>query len=297
MLIRDLFDIYAARKLFTSVEMTRIKFRVAIGHLEATVNRPPLVEDLNDDNIALMMARLVQEGRTPQTANGYRAKLLALWRFAQNRGLIQRGPEIQKIPEPSRIPVAWTVDQLKLIFNACNAQRGWIGPVAASAFWRTLHMVLWDSGERLNAVMSARWEDCNLRDGWLVIRAENRKGGKADAAYKLHVETVAQLEAIRMPMRELIFDWPGCRGTIFYRYRRLLKDAGLPHDRRHLFHCMRRSVASHAEAAGADATRLLGHSERSITVKSYISPIIAPATQACDVLRRPYDDGEPPRAA
>lgn len=298
MLLTDLFEIYAARKLICADEMTRTKYRVAIKHLGSTVGREPQIADLNDDTIAVMLARLVKGGRTPQTANGYRAKLLALWRFAQNRGLVQFGPEIGKLPEPSRIPAAWTVEQLKAIFRACDLQQGWIGPVRAAAFWRCLHMVLWDSAERLSAALSATWADCNLPDRWLVIRGEHRKGrigSKSDIAYRLHEETAQALEQIRLPTRDLIFEWPGCKGTIWYRYRRLLKDAGLPHDRQHLFHCMRRSVASHAEAAGADATKLLGHSERGITVKSYISPMIAPQQQACDVLFRP-DDG-PPRAA
>jgi integrase len=295
MLLLDLFTLYAARKLITGEETTSIKYRVSIKHLGETVGHPAELSDLNDDSIALMLHRLIKAGRTPQTANGYRAKLLALWRFALNRGMMKCGPEIQKLAEPRRLPVAWSVEQLKAIFRACELQSGWIGPVRAAAFWRCLHLVMWDSAERISAVMSARWDDCDTAGRWLTIRGEHRKGSSSDIAYRLHEQTARALDEIRFPERELIFEWPGCKGTLWYRYRRLLKDAGLPSDRHHLFHAMRRSVASHAEQAGGDATALLGHSQRSITVQSYISPTIAPKQQACDILFRPDSDG--PRAA
>jgi integrase len=51
---------------------------------------------------------------------------------------------------------------------------------------------------------------------------------------------------------------------------------------------MRRSVASHYEAAGGNATELLGHSSRSVTL-AYLDPRIVPQQHAVDLLFRPGD--------
>jgi integrase len=70
----------------------------------------------------------------------------------------------------------------------------------------------------------------------------------------------------------------------------------LPTDREHSFHCIRKTGASFADAAGADASKLLGHSSRSVTERHYLDPSIAKRDHAVDFLFRPGDP-EPPRAA
>ncbi len=47
---------------------------------------------------------------------------------------------------------------------------------------------------------------------------------------------------------------------------------------------MRKSVASHATAAGANAAAMLGHSDPRVTLASYIDPRVATPPQASDVL-------------
>ena len=76
------------------------------------------------------------------------------------------------------------------------------------------------------------------------------------------------------PERDLLFAFPWCLGTFYNHYTRLLKDAGLPSTRRDKPQKMRRSFASHLEAAGGNATEALGHSTRKLTERSYIDPSI-----------------------
>lgn len=85
----------------------------------------------------------------------------------------------------------------------------------------------------------------------------------------------------------LIFEADFCPATIYNRYRKILEEAGLPTDRNHKFHCLRRSVASYFEAVGGDATKLLGHSTRRVTEKSYLDPTITETKHASDLLFRP----------
>jgi hypothetical protein len=69
-------------------------------------------------------------------------------------------------------------------------------------------------------------------------------------------------------------------------YTEILKRAGLPHDRKSKFHRMRRTVASFFEAAGANATALLGHSARSVT-EGYLDPRLVRTPQPSELLPRP----------
>jgi|ERR1700690_2884339 integrase len=91
------------------------------------------------------------------------------------------------------------------------------------------------------------------------------------------------LKRIQQPVRELVFDMPIHYASLFYKYKRILKLAELPHGRDSMFHRMRKSVASHYEKAGGNATALLGHSSRSVT-KKYIDPTISSPKPAAEVL-------------
>ena len=131
--------------------------------------------------------------------------------------------------------------------------------------------------------MALRWQDFDADNGWIVARAETRKGGRADKATRLPDEAVAAIEKIREPDRELIFPWDRTDTYIYCRYKKILVSAGLDTDRKSKFHRMRKSAASHFEAANGNATVLLGHSSRKVT-ESYLDPRITKPQQAADLL-------------
>ena len=121
---------------------------------------------------------------------------------------------------------------------------------------------------------------------WLLIYAEYRNGQTRAKTWKFHAETVALLREIVQPEPELVFPFPYNSATLWNRYDTLLKSAGLPHDRKHKFHCLRKSVGSYFEAAGGNAMQLLDHSSRKVT-QSYLDPRIVKAVQASELLFRP----------
>jgi integrase len=102
-----------------------------------------------------------------------------------------------------------------------------------------------------------------------------------------------------MPRHAKVFHWPYCEKYIWQKYSAVLKAAHLPSGRLDKFHRIRKSVASHFEAAGGNATLLLGHTTRSTTVTSYIDPRICAPEQAMDKLFRlaPSDRKDPDKAA
>lgn len=282
----DVLDQYARRKLIGKTERTELKFRRTIRLLGEVVGHLPTTADLTDDNVAAVMSRKAREGSSPATVNDARAKLVALWTFAARRRLVDTFPDIDRINEPSAAPVAWSADQLGRVFAACDSVSAPMCGVPGAIWWRAMVSVLWDTGERVGAILRTPREA--LTGDSLRVSAETRKAKTRDKVYTLHADTVGLLDLVRRHSGS-----PGllpidcCYDTVLNRYRRMLKRAGLPHDRKHLFHCIRRSVASHAAAAGADATAILDHADPSITRRYYLDPRIVPHPQAVDVLFRP----------
>jgi integrase len=161
-----------------------------------------------------------------------------------------------------------------------------VGPIPGGLWWSACLAVLWDTGERCGAIIHrATWDD--LLDGVLLVPASHRKGKTRDRLYTLHSETVAKLERLREYNSPLLLPWPLHKSSLFNHLKRMLRGADLPADRWHMLHAIRRSVASHAAKAGADASALLDHSDASITRRYYIDRRIVPQPRAIDVLFRP----------
>lgn len=274
-------------------EKTRRHYRFAIGNLSRILGRRPRLNDLTDDNVSAVMMDLLERGRCTRTANERRDRLNALWTWLAKRGMVKTFPTNVGLIEPERVPVGWLEEEIPLLMAAFNQETKELDGVPAPAWWKTLHMAMWNSSERIGALIQCQWK--HLRKPWLVIPAELRKGKRADKAYRLSDETLEAIESIRNPKRKLIWPWPHHWTYLWIRYKIIRERAGLPTDRYSSFHRMRKTVASHFEAAGGNATQLLGHSSRKQTMK-YLDPRITGEKQAADVLFKlsPINRSKPP---
>jgi integrase len=280
----------------------RKNYRINFRHFERYLGRPPVLDDLNDDTIGDVMQWIVDRPRAPRTANKFMDCMVALWRFLCEKGIIERRwPTVEPFPVPEAAPVAWLESELKLLWQACEEQCGTIWCVPASLWWHTMHAVIWDSGERIGAVWALPWVDVDLNGtdkhaGFIRFRALHRKGQTRDIIRPIHANTVNALREMRELQsstlgaqaieRGRVFGEPFCVGTLYNRYKTLLVKAGLPADRSHKFHCIRKSVASWYEVAGGNATKLLDHSSRRVTAR-YLDPRIVGDESAADLLFRP----------
>jgi integrase len=296
--------LYRRHKLAGKSDGTIRKHRAAIRHMSRVLGRPARLSDLSDLAILDVMDDLVRKGRATPTCNNVRSKLVAQWAFYARKGLVSVWPDVLEFDEPEKIPVAWLPGELARLFAACAMQRGAIYGRPASTFWLGLHSVLYDTGERIGAVMQLTWGDVDLDGRWVSFRAVTRKGKKKPMMKQLHSDTVKLLAPFAGKSPDRVFPWELTMERLWQKYEDVLRDAGLPTDRWHKFHQMRRTHASFFEAAGGDATRSLGHSSRAITETSYLDPRIVREKQACDVLQRPIaeklrPDGpdDPTRAA
>jgi len=200
---------------------------------------------------------------------------------------------------PRRIPEAWSREELLRLFKSAREEEGRIAGVPARIWWEALLLVTWDTGERITAIRGLRWVDVDFNWRGVKFVAENRKGGNADNLRSIADDTYLALESVKRwqesnEMYEsegLIFVFPYNTATLYNQFTKILERAGLPSDARCKFHRIRRSVASHFERAGGNATELLGHSKREVT-KAYLDPKIVKRVEAVDLLFRPGE--EPP---
>jgi len=172
-----LFDeFYKPLRLRSGSEKTANLYHLYIQHLDSFLGRPSVVTDFSDDTLGRYASWRRANAKSVATVNGELAKLRALWTFACKCGVLKVWPTIEDEPEPMRVPMAWLQSELGLIWNACRTADGVVGDIPAGDFWYALALILWDTGERIGAVMQLRWEHLDARGGWLKVPAELRKG-------------------------------------------------------------------------------------------------------------------------
>jgi len=258
---------------------TELQYAHAAGRLSGFLGRPATLGDLSDLTLGRWMRSMRNDGLEPRTINGYMNKLRAFWTWAAKRRLVQDFPTIENMPEPRRIPRCWTREELSQLMAGIGKLPGLFGEISAAAWWRAFYLTCWDTGERTGALLDLRWEFLNASTGELEAPAEIRKGRVKALVYRLKPPTLAALEAIRQPSRDLIFAMPCCRSSFYNHHRRLLKSVGLTYEKRRSGpQKMRRSFASFVEAAGGNATAALDHTARKVTTESYLDPRITQAT-------------------
>lgn len=225
-------DLYRPHKLAGRSEKTHGQYLIQIGHLEEFLGRAATLADLTDETIVRAMGWLRSRRRAAPTVNKFRSHLLALWRFLARKHLVRDWPDVLSLPEPERVPRAWSAAELGRLLSTCRGLSGSVAGVPAGRWWFALHLVLWDTGERITAVTLAQWDDLDTAGRWLKFPAENRKFGRRDRQFRLHVDTVSAVQKISRPARRLIFPWPLAHSSLWDHYTAILAEAGLPTDKR-----------------------------------------------------------------
>ena len=287
-------SLYRRQRLFGKSPDTVRLYEFAITEFDSAVGREATIYDLSDDAVIAMMQAIIDRGSTNRTANRSRECIVALWNFLARKRIVDQFPDVPRLPDVKNAPVAWSRDQLARLFQACRDAPGYIGDYTAARWWLILHSLLWNSCDRIKPARLCRFEDFNLDTGWATFHAKMRKGGSESNTFKLDPITIGLLKPVAKESGPVL-PWPYSWTYIYKLYNKLLRSAGLPRDRFHKFHAVRRSAGSWIDAAGGDATAALGHSSERITRRHYLDPTICSTQQPCDVLFRP--DNEPPKAA
>ena len=237
------------------------------------LEHPATVADVGDElTIARFLEHRSSKGLSPYSVERERAGLLALAKVAHQRGMIPTLPIVPQGLLPDSAPVAWSISQLTDLVKAASSTPGNVGSVLASEWWPCLLMVLFETGERITAVLSTPAR--NYVRPNLLVPAAARKGGKRDRVYLLTEQTCDRLDRIVVP-EGLLLRWPMSQTYLWGRMRKIVQAAGLDGGRGFRFHAIRRSTASHFAALGGDATAALDHSSPRLTRRWYLDPRIA----------------------
>jgi integrase len=281
MLLSQLFDdFYRPLRLRGRSANTCRLYGCTIRALGKWLGYQPTVDDLTDLTLSRYLdARAAT--RSPYTAEKERTQLVSLARFARDRGIIPTMPEVPPAPLPDRVPRAWTLGELGAIYRAAAATRGYVGTVPAGIWFPALVSVLWESAERIGAVLECRPDD--FASPHLHVRAEYRKGRKRDRVYKLSSRTCELLSQACGKSR--LLEWPRSHTLLWGKYADVVARAGLGRGRHLSFHALRRSAASHYAARGGDPVQLLDHSSPRITHRWYLDRRMTDrGPSPCDVL-------------
>lgn len=281
MTLKELFDgFYRPLRLRGRSANTTRLYGCTIRAFGRWLQYEPTVDDLTDLTLARYLDHRAAT-HSPYTAEKERTQLCSLWRFAADRGIVTTRPEVPPAPLPDRIPRAWTLGELAAIHRAAVATRGRVGDVPAGIWYPALVSVLWETAERIGAVLACRPGDFDGAS--LHVRAEYRKGGKRDRLYRLSSRTAGLVTQARG--RQFLLEWPMSRTLLWKRYADVVARAGLGRGRHLSFHALRRSSASHYAALGGDPVQLLDHSSPRITHRWYLDRRLTDRGPApCDLL-------------
>jgi len=257
--------------------------------LERYAGRPLTPQDFTEDLVLGFLNARLRE-RCPKTVHRERATILTLWQFAHERGEASAPAKIPRVKVNREIPTAWKMEELAALLQAVHRLR--IGPINGTGiprrlWWRSLLLFLYDSGARIGAALAVQRTDVSLSDGWVSLSGSDAKTGLAQLV-SLSEQTVAAIRATHPEDRELIWPWPHHRRTLWAQYQRIRRWAGLPTDRTHAFHCLRRTHASQLAAVDLEmARRSMGHTSAAMTLSRYVDPRVVEAARPVDVLPRP----------
>lgn len=283
-------DKYERIKIRTRRPNTKRLYRITLKFFNLFLGREALISDLNDDTVSAFASWRIDGGLSKKTVNRDLANLLAIWRWLHTRGYVSNWPQVEMESLPERIPVALMEDEIGRVMTAIDTEPLRVGNIPAPVFWRAVMLVIWDTAERIGAIMSLKWEHVDLRGRWIRFDAESRKGAVADNVLPLAADTCTALRKLHRHGEASVFPWPYHPTYIYNRLGRIMRRAGLPNNRLYKFHVVRKSVASHYEAAGGNATSLLKHSSRKVTM-AYLDPRIVKPVSPIDLLFRPGGGG------
>lgn len=243
------------------------------------------LEHLTHLHIAGAMHWQLGRGRSNATANKLRRTLLAILNEARRQRLDVEPPEmVKKLKEHRHPPTAWTVDQFaRLLEAAATLDNPRMRVPAESTFFQALLLLLYNSGLRMNTAMQAEWRWLDWPGKLLHVPPHAQKHDEG-ATICLLDHTVDALRPLHTGEHGRLFGhWPfDPQGrpwkTLRNHLRVCLFRAGLiesPDDdtaARKGFHMIRRTFATHVARSSSveTASRLLGHSSVSITLRYYV---------------------------
>lgn len=259
-------------------DATRKQYLIALRDFGRFLGRPATLADLRDDALTMWMSRRLADGLAPATVREMAGRIGTLWTWLAKRAIVNHWPTFAKPQVPQSMPTALSEDELRRLFRSAAKERGTICGIDAGLWWVSFLGFVWNSAERKSAALAVKVAWIDFGAGTCTIPPQVRKGGQKWAVYRLWPETLELLKRCleAQPKREQMWPIDFCHESYYTRYNRILRDAGLPVDRRHKTHSLRCSHATHMEVAGGNPTKDLGHADPATTRRYYIDSRMMP---------------------
>lgn len=298
MRVESMLDSYVkVRPGITKASLDR--YYQALRSFKKVMGRDAQRRDLCDERLCEYMQKAIDGGMSPQTINSYRSIYVRLWQYAYKKGWMKLPPVmVPTVKEERKTPRALSTSELfstiayfEGIPNGRTPNDHWTWQ-----HWRAFMMVLYDTGARYDAILSALRSDVDWDAAVPIIRLDPKRAKtRHEQHLKIGVDTMAYLKEL-VPNGDRLFPWNACKTSLRNRFVDALKSQGL-YEKGMGFHIIRKTHATAAYAnSGGDigmVQRQLGHSNPQMTLR-YIDPRKSGVTTTLDFLPRPPN---PPSSA
>jgi integrase len=269
-------------------EATLDRFRDYLGH-------EPTVDDLDDLTAAkfLRWRQTTQHSRfkmiSPASLAKDSAHLRSLWtwlskkRWKKSNGELLEFPDYARPRVPKPRPVAYTADELSALVRAARHRKGTVAGKPAAWYWLTKLQAMFQTGERIGAVLALRWREVDLERCTLTFLAATRKGRQETITRAITPDLARLMATQKGPPDALVWPWLEDRKILscYSSLKVLCRTAGVPY---HPFHSIRKATASYLKKAGKSAKKQLGHSSEEMAETHYYDERITGVESALDFL-------------
>lgn len=276
-------------------ESTLDRFRDFLGH-------EPTVDDLDDLTAAkfLRWRQTHQHSKfkliSPASLAKDSAHLRSLWtwlakkRWKKSDGELLEFPDYARPRVPKPVPKAYKADELARILEAARTRKGRVAGKPAAWYWLTKIQALFQTGERIGAVMQIRWSEVDLERCTLTFLAATRKGHRETITRPITPQLAKLLATQKGADNERVWPWLDDREMLScYASLRVLCDrAEVPYKP---FHAIRKATASYLKKAGISAKKQLGHASEEMAETHYYDEDITGRESNLDYLP---DINQPP---
>lgn len=282
-----------------SVQMyvgTLDRFRDFLGH-------EPTVDDLDDLTAAKFLrwrrstVHYARRGLiSPASLAKDSAHLRSLWtwlakkRWKRSDGELIEFPDYARPRVPKPVPKAYRAEELAKLVNAARHRKGLVAGRPAAWYWTTKLQAMFQTGERIGAILQLRWSEVDLERHTLTFLAATRKGHRETITRPISPALSELLANQKGPPDARVWGWLDDREMLscYASLRVLCRCAGVPYKP---FHAIRKATASYLKRAGISAKKQLGHSSEEMAETHYYCEEIIGRENNLDYLP---DIGQPP---
>lgn len=247
--LRDWCAQYVLRRALCSDAAYYLGRTVAIFDL--WLGRSSTTLDLQDDVVSQWIAWL-EPRYAPRTRHGLRGNLLCLWRFIAEGQHCGWPGRVRPAPKPEPQPVAWTLDELRLLRVAALSAKGTLtNGIARSEYLTALLDAAYESGLRRGDLW--RLEQKHFHPNGVIVLRQNKTGWPHEP--QVAVDTLDRIR--RLPGKNPL-SWPGAEKGFYGCWSVwVIRPSGVRHG---VLQQIRRTGATHIESIRPqDTSRYLGH--------------------------------------